>query len=189
VTTGALLLAAGRGTRMGGANKLTALLDGKPVVVHAADAALVAGLELVVVTGDRAAEVRASLAGRDVTFVDAPDYTEGLSASLRAGIAAVPADWDAVLVLLGDMPRLQPATLATLAAAPGIVVPQHNGQSGNPVRWPRRHFPALAALTGDTGGKALFQHLEIDVLAVDDPGILADIDTPQALAAMQRSRP
>ncbi len=189
MTTGALLLAAGRGTRMGGPNKLTALIDGRPVVAHAADAALAAGLPLLVVTGDRAAEVRAALAGRDLIFVDAPDYAEGMAASLRAGIAAVPAAWDAVLVLLGDMPRLRPATLAALAAAPGIVVPQFNGRNGNPVRWPRRHFPALAALTGDTGGKALFAGLDIDLLSVDDPGILADVDTPHALAALQRTRP
>ncbi len=184
MTVGALVLAAGSGRRMGAGGKLTADFRGKPLVAHAVDAVLAAGLPALVVLGDRADAVRAALAGRDVAFVTAPDYAEGMAASLRAGIAAVPPEWQAILVALGDMPLIHPATLAALAAAQGIVIPRYNGHRGNPVRWPRSHFPDLAALTGDTGARALLERHHVEFLDFQDPGILADIDTPADLATL-----
>ena len=103
---GAIVLAAGRSTRMGGANKLLADLDGRPVIAHTVDAVLAAGLPPVVVTGHMADAVRAALAGRAVRFVAAADYADGLSRSLAAGLAAAPAEWRAALIVLGDMPRI-----------------------------------------------------------------------------------
>ena len=188
---GALVLAAGRGTRMGGINKLTAPLHGRAVVAHVVAAVHAAGLPPpLVVVGDREAEVRAALADADVRFVAAPDHAAGQSASLRAGIAAVPAAWSAVLVLLGDMPGVAPVTIAAIAAAAGeIVVPRYAGTRGNPVRWPRALFPALLTLDGDTGGRALFAVHPPAYLDVDDPAILADVDTVDDLAGLQRSCP
>lgn len=182
MTVGALVLAAGSGRRMGAAGKLTADFRGKPLVAHAVDAALAAGLPVLVVLGDRADAVRAALAGREIAFTHALDHAEGMAASLRAGIAAVPLEWDALLVVLGDMPLIRPATLAALASTQGIVIPLYDGRRGNPVRWPRAHFPALAALTGDTGARALLDRHSVNLVNVDDPGILADIDTPADLA-------
>ena len=184
MTCGALVLAAGSGRRMGAAGKLTADFRGKPLVAHAVDAVLAAGLPALVVLGDRAEAVRAALAGRDVAFTTAPDYAEGMAASLRAGIAAVPPEWSAILVTLGDMPLIRPATLAALAAAQDVVIPRYNGQRGNPVRWPRASFAALATLTGDTGARSILERHHVEFLDFDDPGILADVDTPADLAAL-----
>ncbi len=105
------MLAAGLSSRMG-RNKLLATVAGKPLLRHAVDSALASRLTpLVVVTGHDAAAVRESLSGLDVTFVQNPDYADGLSTSLRAGLAALPDDCDGGLVLLGDMPAITPALI------------------------------------------------------------------------------
>jgi len=193
---GAIVLAAGRSTRMGSANKLLADVDGLPVVAHVVDAIAAAGLPPpVVVLGHMADAVRAALGGRAAIYVAAPDFAEGMSRSLRAGLAAAPAAWRGAIVALGDMPAVDPATYAALVATLldyiPAVVPTWHGRRGNPVGWARTHWPRLAAVSGDAGGKALLSdldHLVVEV-AVDDPGILADVDTPEALAALRRGRP
>jgi molybdenum cofactor cytidylyltransferase len=186
--TGAIVLAAGRSTRMGGPHKLLSHWQGRPLVVHAVDAIAAAGLPPpIVVLGAEADAVRAALAGCDVSFVVAEDYAEGLAHSLRAGLAAVPAAWDAALVCLADMPRLDAELLARLAATPGdVAVPVWQGKRGNPVRWSRRHFAALAALSGDVGGKVLLAGLATPPIEVaGSDAIFDDIDTPEALAALR----
>lgn len=184
--TGALVLAAGRSSRMGGPNKLLADLGGKPVLAHVLDAVAGAGLPALVVTGDRAGDVAALAAGTPT--VHAADHAEGLGRSLRAGIAAAPDDWQAAIVCLGDMPGITPALLRALAAQASpsaIVVPTFAGRRGNPVLWGRDHFARLRALDGDVGGKALLSEFAARVIevAADGEAIFADIDTPEALAA------
>lgn len=189
---GAIILAAGRSTRMGGSSKLVADLHGRAVVTHVVGAVAAAGLpQPIVVVGDRAEAVRAALDGHPVDIVVARDFAEGLSASLRAGLAAVPPSWSAALVLLGDMPRVTPATLRALAAAAlddaTIAVPVWKGKRGNPVLWGRAHFGALRGLSGDVGGKALLSdHAgRVVEVAADSDGVLIDVDTPEALAALR----
>jgi len=183
MTCGALLLAAGRSTRMG-THKLLADWRGKPLVAHAADAILAAGLPLLVVLGHGSEAVRAALAGRGLRFVMAAEFAAGMAHSLRAGIAAVPESWDAVLVALGDMPRIEPDVLRRLAAASGVAVPVFAGARGNPVRWPRAHFGALMGLAGDAGARRLLGGMNVTEVAAPSDAILTDIDTPDALAAL-----
>ncbi len=188
---GTIVLAAGRSSRMQGENKLLADLHGQPLLAHTLDAIGAAGLPALVVVGNMAAEMRAVVGDR-AAIVEAPDFTEGLSRSLRAGISAAPADWRAAIICLGDMPQVTPAVLTALAAAArepqAIVVPTVDGKRGNPVLWPRAHFPRLAALEGDVGGKALLAELADHVTEVEvgTDAILADIDTPEALDAARR---
>jgi molybdenum cofactor cytidylyltransferase len=187
-TTGAIILAAGRSTRMQGIHKLLAPWRGKPLVAHVADAVRDAGLPPpLVVLGARADEVRAALSGHDAEFVEARDYAEGLAHSLRAGLSAAPADWTAALICLGDMPRITPDSLAILAGTPGIAVPTWQGKRGNPVRWPRAHFAKLMTLSGDVGGKALLADLaeEITEVPMASDAVLDDIDTLAALDALR----
>jgi molybdenum cofactor cytidylyltransferase len=183
---GAVLLAAGRSSRFGAGHKLLAPWRGKPLVAHAVDAIAAAGLPPpIVVLGHDEAAVRAALAGCDVQFVVAPDWAEGMGRSLAAGIAAVPADWDAALICLGDMPAVEPALIAALAATPGeLVVPLWDGRRGHPVRWPRAAFARLLALTGDTGGKAAMADFPVTEVAAPSAACLVDIDTPAALAGL-----
>lgn len=189
-TTGAIVLAAGRSSRMGTAHKLLEDWQGKPLVAHVVDAIATAGLPPpVVVLGARADAVRAALGNREAKFVIADDYAEGLAHSLRTGLAAIPADWDAALVCLADMPRIDASLLAALSKAPGtVVMPTWAGKRGNPVRWSRTHFAALMALEGDVGGKAVLAGLVPVEVAAENDAIFDDIDTPEALAAL-RARP
>ncbi|WP_310497154.1 NTP transferase domain-containing protein [Sandarakinorhabdus sp.] len=187
---GAVVLAAGRSSRMAGPHKLLAVWQGKPLVAHVVDAIMAAGLPPpVVVLGARGDDVREALAGREAHFVSAPDWEDGLGRSLAAGIGAVPGDWAAALVCLADMPRIEPELIAAMAAAPGdVAVPVWQGRRGHPVRWSRAHFPALRALAGDAGGKALLAGLELTEVPAPSDAILDDIDTPEALAALQLRR-
>jgi molybdenum cofactor cytidylyltransferase len=186
---GAVVLAAGRSSRFGDAHKLLSHWQGKPLIAHAIDAIAAAGLPPpIVVLGHEAARIRAALAARDVQFVEAADWADGMGRSLAAGIAAVPAAWDAALVCLADMPAVEPALIAALAAAPGeVVVPRWQGTRGHPVRWPRRAFAGLMQLSGDSGGKALMAQHIVNEIAAPSPACLADVDTPDALAALAGS--
>lgn len=188
----AIVLAAGRSTRMGGPNKLLAEVGGRPLVVHAAEAALGAGLsDVVVVTGHQEAAVRGVLEPLGLRFTHNPDYAEGLSTSLRAGLAALGEDCDAAVVLLGDMPRISADLVRRLCAAfdPAsgrhIVVPVAEGRRGNPVLWGRRFFPELLRVAGDQGGRAVLASAPEAVAEVagEDDDVHLDLDTPEALAA------
>jgi molybdenum cofactor cytidylyltransferase len=190
--TAAIVLAAGRSTRMGAANKLTADIDGQPMVRRVVEAALASKARpVLVVTGHRAADVVAALAGLDATLVTNPDYAVGLSSSLKAGVRALPADCDGALIVLGDMPRIAAEHLDRLigAFAPDvIVVPVHEGRRGNPVLWPAKDFPELLQLDGDAGAKRLLEtHADrVKEIGLGSEAIFSDVDTPEALARVQR---
>ncbi|MEZ5924975.1 MAG: molybdopterin-binding/glycosyltransferase family 2 protein [Hyphomicrobiaceae bacterium] len=190
----AIVLAAGRSTRMGeGRNKLTTELDGKAIVRRTVEAALASKARpIVVVTGHQREAVEAALAGLDVSLAHNPDFAEGLSTSLRTGLSALPVDVDAVAVLLGDMPLLPPALIDRLIAAfepkegRAIVVPVRNGRRGNPVIWGRGYFAALMSLRGDVGAKHVLAENAEAVAEVEaqTDAIFIDIDTPEALGAV-----
>lgn len=187
--TGILVLAAGRAARMGH-NKLHADLGGKPLLLHAVDAAEIADLPFIVVTGHDAETTRALLA-KNVQTVHAADHSAGIGRSLAAGIAAIPDEWDAVIIMLADMPLVEPRLLRDLAAAArteaDIVVPVRGERRGNPVLWGRDHFGALLTLEGDVGGKAaLADRLEfVKTIEAPSDAIFMDVDTPAALEAVR----
>ena len=191
---GAVVLAAGRGTRMGGPNKLLAEVSGKPLVRHAVEAALGSRARpVVVVTGHEQEKVEAALAGLDVRVVHNPHYAEGLSTSLKTGLAALPEEASGALVLLGDMPRVTSMLIDKLigafdpAAGALAVVPVRNGHRGNPVLFSRAFFSELRTVTGDVGARGLLgSHGEgvVEVPVADDAAFL-DVDTPEALASLR----
>jgi molybdenum cofactor cytidylyltransferase len=194
----ALVLAAGRSSRMGERNKLLEDVAGKPMVRHAVEAAIasMAG-PVIVVTGHGAPDVCAALAGCDVVFVHNADFASGLSSSLKAGLAEVPDGSAAALVLLADMPNVTPAIIdrlvAVLAECPDAkaVVPTLLGQRGNPVLITRGLFGEIASLEGDEGARRLLVNMADGVLELqlDDPAIALDIDTPEALATLRGKLP
>lgn len=191
----AIILAAGRSTRMGGPNKLLAELGGKTLVRIVTEQALASKAQsVVVVTGHQADDVEKALRGLKVTFVRNPDFAEGLASSVKAGISAVSADAAAAVICLGDMPLISARLIDRLieAFAPDrgnlIAVPVSDGRRGNPVLWSRRFFNELMALDGDIGARHLIaRHSEaVAEVAVDGHGAFLDIDTPQALEAARR---
>jgi CTP:molybdopterin cytidylyltransferase MocA/xanthine/CO dehydrogenase XdhC/CoxF family maturation factor len=185
-----IVLAAGTSSRMG-RNKLIETVHGKALVRHAADAALASRLDpVLVVTGHEAAKIGAALNGAPATLVHNSDYRQGLSTSLRSGIAAVPESCDGAMVLLGDMPGISPALIDKLiaafdpAAGRAICVATAHGHRGHPVLWSRAFFKEIAALSGDKGARELLeahagQSTEIEA---GDDAPLTDIDTQEALA-------
>jgi molybdenum cofactor cytidylyltransferase len=182
----ALVLAAGRSSRAGG-SKLLAMLDGKPLLRHAVDAALASrAASVTVVTGHAADAVAAALAGSGARLVHNPRFAEGLSTSLATGIGAI--DADGALVVLADMPRVTAATIDRLIAAfeagAEIVVPTNGGRRGNPVLWHRRYFGELATLSGDTGARSLIErHASRATFIEIGPEVALDLDTPEDIAA------
>jgi molybdenum cofactor cytidylyltransferase len=193
----AVVMAAGRSSRMGGANKLLAEVDGQPMVRRVVMTALSSGAAPVfVVLGHDAHRVRAALRGCKVHFVDNPAYAEGMSTSLRQGLAALPADADGAVILLGDMPRIDQATIDRLIAVfdptegRSICVPVWNGKRGNPVLWARRYFAEMAEIAGDVGARHLIGEYADQVAEVPmpDDATLVDIDTPEALNALRRDQ-
>ena len=187
---GVVLLAAGRGTRFGPAPKLLATLDGEPLVRHAARAALASRARPVIaVIGAHAERVRAALDGLGLRVVENPTYADGLSTSLRAGLAALPGEAEAAIVMLGDMPRVAgphlDALIAAFAAAdprPCAVIPVTDGRRGNPVLIDHHRLrDALAALEGDRGAAPILAgRADVAEIAMD-AAVGFDVDTPDAL--------
>lgn len=187
----ALVLAAGAGKRFGG-QKLLAALNGTPILQFSLDLAHAAGLRPVaVVVGDDAPAFEAALGWRDEIRVLNRRPDEGISSSVRLGLASL-AQTDAtrVLVLLGDQPRL---TLAQVQAVLGvaedptrpIVVPRYSGVPGNPVLLERAAWPLAAELRGDAGMAQLFRSHASLVRYVDVAGANPDVDTAADLAALE----
>jgi molybdenum cofactor cytidylyltransferase len=192
----AVVLAAGRSSRMGPANKLLADVDGAPMVRRVVEAAVASQAKpVIVVTGNEQGKIQATLRGCKVTFVHNPKFAEGMSTSLQAGLATLPANLDGALICLGDMPMVTAAALDRLIAAfnplegRAICVPTWNGKRGNPVLWDRRFFAAMADLAGDVGAKHLIgEHADLVAeVAMSDDAVLTDIDTPEALATLRQA--
>jgi len=190
----AVVLAAGRSTRMGGPNKLLAEIRGRPLVRIVVDEAVASHAKpVIVVVGHERGEVEKALAGLPVQFVHNPDFAQGLGTSLKAGIAAVPAEADGAIVCLADMPQVDASLLNRLIAAfdPDrgalIVMPTAEGRRGNPVLWSRRFFPDLMAIEGDVGARHFigrYSEAAVEV-PLEGKAALVDVDTPEALIGVK----
>jgi len=199
-TIAAVVLAAGRSRRMAPHNKLLiADRTGKPMIARVVDNVLSSKARpILVVTGHQPNEIEHALGGRPVRYVHAAEYAEGLSASLKAGIAAVPPEAAAAVVCLGDMPlvtgRMIDRLLEAYDADEGrlIVLPTFRGKQGNPMLWDRRFFPEILEISGDSGARFLLgKHMEeVAEVEMADDAVLRDFDTAESLAELpQRLRP
>jgi len=193
----AVVLAAGRSTRMGGPNKLLAEVDGKPLIRIAVEQALASRASpVIVVTGHQGKETEAAVAGLDVKLVHNPDFAQGLGTSLKAGVAAVPAGNDGAIICLADMPGVNAALIDKLIAAFDpekgalVVLPTLEGKRGNPVLWSRRFFPDLTAVEGDVGARHLIARYAeaVTEVPVEGPAAFTDVDTPDALQALKEEK-
>ena len=165
--------------------------DGDTLLTHAVDVALASRARAVlVVLGYRADDCRAALGDCPATVVVNPDWARGQSTSVRAGLAALPENVGAVLFHLADLPGVTPAVMDALierhaATLAPVVWPEYEGQRGNPVLFDRATFPELRGLTGDVGARPVLMVYArkggVERVAVDEPGVLWDIDSPQDL--------
>ncbi len=196
----AVVLAAGTSSRMGRPKALLRLAD-KPLLAHVLDSLRASGLtEIVVVLGADADRIREEVPLEGARVVLNPDYAEGMSSSIRAGVRAASPMAEAFLIVLGDQPLLSATTIDALVARrrdthPRALVPTFRGMRGNPVMLDRSLLPEIEAVRGDVGCRGvLADHAdEVVEVAVDDPGILLDVDTPRDLevlaAALRQGTP
>ncbi len=181
---GAVVLAAGEGSRFGGPKQL-AELDGRPLLEHVLVtlAALPAVERFVVVLGARADEIRARVDMHGAEVVVADDWAEGQAASLRAGLAALD-DVDGVLILLGDQPGITPAAIeAVLAHFDGTRALRavYDGLPGHPVVLPRVLIPQALELRGNEGARELLEASGVRRIEVGHLCEPIDVDTPADL--------
>ena len=180
----ALVLAAGLSRRMGRC-KLLLEIDGKPIVRWSVEGVLNHVDSAVVVVGPEDAQVRAALSGLSVTFAVNPRPEDGQGTSIAAGVAALGSDTRAVLVALGDQPRVPAFVIRALRetfdrGGRTIVAPVYRGTQGTPVLFSADVFPELIALTGDAGARAVVQRDASRVALVPfDLTVPIDIDTPE----------
>lgn len=190
-----VILAAGRSTRSGAQHKLLSRIDGHCVIEKTVQS-IMTGLDHsglgaavpVIVTGHRADAIEAALADYEVQLLHNPGYADGMGTSIAVSVRTAPEDTEWLMVCLGDMPFIAPSTIKALLERAGqapasVIMPTFHGKRGHPVIWHKKYFLALSGLSGDAGGKALFQNEELDIqtVPVQDPGILIDLDTPEML--------
>lgn len=193
---GAVILAAGQSRRMGSVNKLLEPIAGLPMIRRTVEAALSSGINSVtVVTGYEAEKVRDSLAGLNVNFVHNEDFADGLSTSLKTGLAAVPDSEAGAIVCLGDMPQIESGHINALisqfdpGAGRSIGVPVHRGKRGNPILWARQFFIPMVEISGDVGARHLIGANAELVYEVEfeDTAVLTDLDTPEEWAQYRKT--
>lgn len=182
----AIVLAAGMSTRMG-QNKLLLAFKNKPLIAHAVDTLLASEVdEIVVVLGHEAEKVRDNIQGRQLRLVQNPDYHEGLSTSVRVGVAAVSSQAGGIMIYLADQPLLEPADVNHLARAfvrareadKSIVVPFFHGQRGNPVILDSSYRGAMAEVVGDVGCKRVIKRYpdKVFVVEMETDHVVRDVD-------------
>jgi molybdenum cofactor cytidylyltransferase len=188
---GGIVLAAGAGTRFGGAKQL-ATLDGRPLLEHALRAMAAAPVgRMLVVLGAGAEEVaeRVDLHGAEPVFCDR--WEEGQAASLATALAEME-DAEAAVVLLGDQPRVATDAIRRVIAARGrgsaAVRATYGGDPGHPVLLERELFDRLRDVSGDHGARNLLLSVHTRHVPCDDLGGGEDVDTPEQLAAMRAGR-
>jgi molybdenum cofactor cytidylyltransferase len=181
----AVLLAAGQAKRMGKLKQLMPL--GKSTILEQTLAAILGSKvsDIIVVLGHRAEEVMKRLSGRPVKLVVNPLYRQGMGSSIAAGLKFIDGQAQAVMLILGDQPYVDSATINQLIDAfqksdKGIAIPTYKGRRGHPLIFAKKYQPQLSKLKGDIGGREIIKANADDVLEVpvDCEGILIDIDTP-----------
>lgn len=187
----AIILAAGRGSRMGNMDKLLSPYQGQPLLLATLEAAETSkAAQVILVTGHDDGRLTPLLAGRRAIPVNNPQYDKGLSSSIKVGLDALDESIDGALICLGDMPLLTARHLdALISAFDGkICAPVYQGKRGNPVLWGREYFPALQSLEGDKGGRDILKSMEDEITLVKmvDDATLVDVDTPEALEALKK---
>lgn len=181
-----LLLAAGSSSRMSPRDKLLEQVAGEPLIALMCRRAALTGLPCYVTLPD-ASHPRANWVG-SANPIYVPNATEGMAASIRTGIAALPNHIEAVMILPTDMPEIESQDLQHMVAqyhgksGPILRASASDGTPGHPVVFPRRYFDALLALRGDAGARSVLANQPVQLVALPGQRAITDLDTPEAWA-------
>ena len=190
----AVILAGGQSKRMGTKNKLLVPINGKPMIALTVETIIASKASSVAaVTGFEHQKIKEVIKNSNIEFIHNKNFQNGISSSVVTAIKSAPEDCSAILIGLGDMPKITVSHINKLIDAynplegRAICVPTWKGKRGNPVLWAQRFFPEMLQLKGDFGAKELmgkYAELVVEV-EMNDNGIIIDIDTPEALEAFR----
>ena len=194
-----IILAAGESIRMGKTNKLLQEIDGVPMIRKVTKEMVASNLNSVsLVLGCDAEKIANTVKDLPVKFIFNPNYGLGQSQSIRHGVESLNNDITDALISLGDMPLINAKLINQLIdyhfdlpnSNNNITLPEYRGKRGNPVIWGKAFFEELKTLSGDLGGRALFESYPtaINPYFVSDDSILKDVDTTEMLNVLRDSK-
>ena len=184
-----ILLAAGESKRFGDKNKLSEIINGKPIINHILDTLfeIFDPSELIVIVGHEQNVIKNLIFNKDIKILENKDYRKGIGTSIALGMNNLNTDIDGVMIIPADMPYINSKDLISLEKkfmelkCVKVVMPEHNYRIGNPVILPRNYFKTLKSLKDDFGARSLIRKKDIITLKTEF-GTIFDIDTKEELA-------
>ena len=184
-----ILLAAGQSKRFGDKNKLSEIINGKPIINHILDTLfeIFDPSELMVIVGHEQNIIKNLIFNKDIKILENKDYRKGIGTSIALGMNNLNADIDGVMIIPADMPYINSKDLINLEKkfmelnCVKVVMPEHNYRIGNPVILPRNYFKTLKSLKDDFGARSLIRKKDTVTLKTGF-GTIFDIDTKEELA-------
>ena len=184
-----ILLAAGQSKRFGDKNKLSAMINNKPLINHILDTLfeIYDPSELIVIVGHEHKIIKNLIFNKDIKILENKDYRKGIGTSIALGMNNLNVDIDGVMIIPADMPYINSKDLINLEKkfmelnCVKVVMPEHNYRIGNPVILPRNYFKTLKSLKDDFGARSLIRKKDIITLKTGF-GTIFDIDTKEELA-------
>jgi len=184
-SSSAIILAGGKSSRFGEESKQLLDYQGKSFIRTVAEKAIQANLSpVIVVTGAEHEKIKSAIEGIDVEIIHNPEWEEGQSSSIRAGIKALPKNTGSAIFLLADQPQVTPTIMRALAEEHSrtlhpVIAPMVEDRRANPVLFDRITFPALLKLKGDIGGRGIFSNFSPKYILWLDSALLLDVDSPE----------
>ena len=183
-----ILLAAGQSKRFGDKNKLSAMINGKPIINHILDTLfeIYDTSELMVIVGHEHKIIKNLIFNKDIKIFQNINYKKGIGTSIALGINNLDAEIDGVMIIPADMPYISSKDLVNLEKkfmklnCLKVVMPEHNSRIGNPVVLPRNYFNTLKSLKDDSGARSLIRKKDIITIKTEF-GTIFDIDTKEEL--------
>jgi molybdenum cofactor cytidylyltransferase len=177
-----IVLAAGGSSRLGSPKQLI-IYRGSSLIEHAVAAALACGaIEVIVVLGAFAEEIRSEIKSTAVRLIRNYDWKTGMAGSIQTGVSALPKGIDAAILMTCDQPNITASHLRELGLSEApIAASSYDGILGVPAAFSRAFFPTLMTLTGDAGAREIIREPGADVQTIAFEGAKWDIDAPEDL--------
>ena len=189
-----IVLAAGESKRFGDKNKLSEIINGKPIINHILDTLfeIFDSSQLIVIVGHENKIIKNLIFNKDIKVLENLEYKKGIGTSIALGVKHLESDIDGVMIIPADMPYINSKDLMNLETkflelnCEKVVMPEHNSKIGNPVILPRNYFNTLKSLKEDFGARSLIEKKDI-ITFKSGFGTIFDIDTIDDLANTKKS--